>query len=125
MGVYHYIYYRIYRLAESSSLPWWSDLKAGFLMAAIEMALLALIEYKIAFLLSIQGADVYGMWGYVLIIAVPPLIINYFLFLYGSKWKVIINHFDEIDKVGKYKMNLQMTVVFLLLVGLFIFLLLL
>ena len=125
MNVYYYIYYKVYRMAERSSMPWWSDFRAEFLISSIEMALLALAEYKISLLLSIQGAGDYGLWGYGLIIGAPPLILNHFLFLYGNRWKKIVWYFDEVNKQEKKKMDLQMAVVLLLVGSLFVFLLLL
>jgi len=73
MNVYHYIFYKLYRLLEKGEMPWWSDFKAGFLIAAIEMIFLALVEYKITLLLSTPGADIYiyGKWSYKLIIGGP------------------------------------------------------
>lgn len=112
-------------MAERTSLPWWTDFRVVILIALAEMSLLALAEYKFATIYSIPGADALGEWGYILIIAGPPFIINYFLFLYGNRWKEIIQYFDGVDKEEKSKMNLQMTAVLLLVAGLFVFLLLL
>jgi len=116
MGVYRYIYYRLYRLFEKGEFSWWSDVKGWFIIAAIEMMILALIEFKLASNFSILGADYLGKNGYLLIIAVPPLLFNYFFFQYNDRWKPIIKHFDKASKQEKRKMNIQMAVV-LVLVG--------
>jgi len=125
MNVYHYIFYKLYRLLEKREIPWWSDFRAEFLITAIEMLLLALAEYKISLLLSIQSAAVYGLWRYLLIIGAPPLILNHFLFQYGNRWKKIVRYFDKVDKQERKKMDIQMAVVLLLVGSLFVFLLLL
>lgn len=111
MNVYDYIYYKIYYLAERSSLPWWSDLKAGFLIAAIEGLLIAFINYKICKLFGVGDATELGKWGYILIIGGPPLIINYFLFGFRDRWKEILSHFDKADQQEIRKMNIQMTLI--------------
>lgn len=121
-NIYYYIYYKLYRLAESTSLPWWSDFKAGFLITIIQIIFLALLEYKLTLILFNGSNDFYGMWGYILLIGVPPLILNYFLFGYREKWKEIIIHFEKGDKQLKKKMNIQMTVVIIVLINIFIIL---
>jgi len=125
MSVYYYIFYKLYRLLEKGEMPWWSDFKAGFLIAAIEGLLIALIDFKAHKLFGIADATELGKWGYILIIGGPPLILNYFLFLYGNRWKEIVRHFDEANRQEKNKMNLQMAVVLLLMAGIFVFLVLL
>lgn len=122
MGVYHYIYYRLYRLFEKGQFAWWSDFKAGFIIAAVEMAILALIEYKIASIYSVSGAGYFGKNGYLLIIAAPPIVFNYFFFQYDDRWKPIIKHFDKASKLEKQKMNIQMAVVLVFVGGLVAFL---
>lgn len=122
MGIYHYIFYKIYRLAESNSMPWWSDFKAGFIMAAAEMMLIALIDFKMYRLFGIGNASQLGKWGFILVIAAPPVVFNYFFFQYNDRWKPIVRHFDKASKQEKRKMNIQMAVVLVLVGGLVAFL---
>lgn len=119
-NVYYYLYYKVYTLLERTSMPWWSDFKAGFLISCIQMSLLAIIEYKVSSIFSVTGADMFGFWSYFLFIGIPPLALNYFLFGYRNKWKDIVEYFDKINPQLKNKLNLQMLVVILFVISLFI-----
>lgn len=119
MGVYHYLYYRIYRLLEHSSFPWWSDFKAGFLMASVEGLLIAIIEFKVHLLYGIGDATELGKWGYILVIGGPPLLLNYYLFGFRDRWKEIVRYFDKADRIEKKRLSLKMTMLLLLVTGLF------
>lgn len=117
MEVYHYMYYSLYRLFEKDDFSWWNDVKSWFIIAVIEMMILALIEFKLASNFSILGADYHGKNGYLLIIAVPLILFNYFFFQYNDRWKPIVKHFDKASKQEKRKMNIQMAIVLLFVGG--------
>jgi len=125
MNVYYYLFYKLYQLAERTTMPWWSDFKASLVIACVEMAILALAEYKIALFTSTQGVATFGKWGYILIIGGPPLFLNYMLFLYKNRWKEIVCHFEKAERQERSKMNLQITILITIVIGAFVFLLLL
>lgn len=122
MSVYHYIYYRLYRLFEKGEFSWWSDVKGWFILAAIEMMIFALINFKLTAAFDIKSISYLGKEVYIFIIAAPPVLFNYFFFQYNDRWKPIVKHFDKASKQEKRKMNIQMAVVLVLVGGLVAFL---
>jgi multisubunit Na+/H+ antiporter MnhB subunit len=122
MNVYHYIFYRIYRLAESNSMPWWSDFKAGFIIAVVQIWIIVLVDYKVNKHFGFFNTLELGKWGYALVIGGLPLTFNYFFFQYNDRWKPIVKHFNKASKQEKRKMNIQMAVVLVLVGGLVAFL---
>lgn len=116
MSVYHYIFYLLYRFFKSQWIAWWSEVKAVFIISAVEGLVIALSNFKIALLCGVEGATQLGKWGYILVIGIPPFLFNYFFFQYNDRWKPIVKHFDKAGKKEKRKMNI-LTVVVLLIVG--------
>jgi len=122
MDVYRYIYYRLYRLFEKVEFSWWSDVKGWFILAAIEMMIFALINFKLSAFFDVKSISYLGKEIYLAIIAVPPILFNYFFFQYNDRWKPIIKHFDKVSKQEKRKMNIQMAIVLLFVGGFVAFL---
>jgi len=124
MTVYKYLFYRLYKLLRRGEMAWWTDFRTSLMLSVFEILILALIEFKITMHWNLAGEVFYGKWGYIALIASPPLLINYFLFLHQNKWEQVIQKFDSEEKSNKRKNDLVLSVVLILvLFGLFLLLL--
>lgn len=95
---YYYFFYKLYKFWENVSDPkFWSDWKAGVVIIALEIFLLAsiFIYYKVFFNRNIHLSE--SNWD----IIIPMLVVvipNYFAFVHTDRWKDYIKEFDELPK---------------------------
>jgi hypothetical protein len=98
--LYQYFFYKLYRFYESSTYSkWWSEWKAYVTMLTLSIWLYCAIEasYHYFFNVPMVSSDtsidlktvVFG-----LIIGV----LNWLLFEYKDKWKIIVKDFDKLSK---------------------------
>lgn len=121
MKLYKYLFYQIYKFLKFTNVdfPYWLDIKTVFVLYWIEIMLGLLINYKVSKYVNwIFLSEKYLLC----LIGILPFIINYYIFGYQDKHKKIINYFDKIDKKEKKKLNIQLLVLVLFLIGFVAFL---
>ena len=95
---YYYLFYKFYKLAESSPSRWLSDWKAGVCIIALELFLISSIANYFVFFVdkSLHLAEL-SNWG--LIICVLAVVTpNYIAFLHTDTWKDYVMEFDRLPK---------------------------
>lgn len=122
MKLYHYIFYKIYRLIEKPDFSWWSDFRASLLISIIEGMILVLLDFKLHKYTGIGGVFNLGKWPFILIFGFPPIIVNHFIFLHNNRCNKIVNYFDSLEKKKKRKLNQLLLLIMLLFISLIAFL---
>lgn len=99
LKLYQYFFYKLYRFYESSTYSrWWSDWKAYITMLALSIWLYCAIDtcYHYFFNVPMVSSDDIIDLG-MLIFALIVSVVNWYLFVYQSKWKTIVEEFDKLS----------------------------
>lgn len=97
---YQYFFYKLYRFYESSMYSkWWSEWKAYLSILALSIWLYSAIQtsYHYFFKVPLESSNAiidFSTLIFVLIISA----INWFVFVYESRWKNIVSEFDKLSK---------------------------
>ena len=92
---YYYLFYKLYKFWEFISSPRvWSDAKAVLTLSVLELFIIysLIIYYRLLINKDSDfGEGVIPIFLSILFIATP----NFYIFIYGDKWKAIIVEFDK------------------------------
>ena len=122
MNLYHYIFYKLYKLIEKPDFSWWSDFRASLAISITQGIFLLLIDFKIDKYTGIGVVMQLGKWPSILIFGCIPIILNHFIFIHNNHYKKIINYYDCIGKKKKTKLNQLLSLIILLFISLIVFL---
>lgn len=94
--MYNYLYYKLYKLADSSIFAFWSEWKAYILISLLDLILIlsTFIYYNIfinRYINIDSNIPVYALVGIV-------GFINYMIFYSRDQWKKIVKDFDKLPK---------------------------
>lgn len=105
VNCYYYLFYRFYKLSEAAPSRWWSEWKAGLIMALIVPIIITMGigYYEIYFKSELLSDNARKIMAYIL--GGGSGIMNYFIFVHRDQWKSIISRFDKLpvkkQRIGK------------------------
>ena len=99
--VYQYVFYKFYRFYDVDSIwlgaKWWSDWKASFSVLVLEIWLLiSFVNYYEVFTEKDFSSDSKNIISLVILLIL--VVIKYFVFEHGERWKEYIKEFDKWPK---------------------------
>ncbi|WP_177766278.1 hypothetical protein [Flavobacterium sp. I3-2] len=98
MKGYYYLFYKLFIFWETISFPkFWSDIKAGISIVALELWLvLSLGIYYSVYTKKTFELTIYKPIVYIPLIAIIAL--NYLIFNHSNKWKLYNKEFSQLSK---------------------------
>ena len=91
--IYQYFYYKLYKLFED----WWSEWKAILSLCVLKCFIIisVAVYYEV---ITKKNAIIFTSKLSISLVAIIIFLVNYFIFMYKDKWRVIINKFDNLPK---------------------------
>ena len=100
LKAYQYLFYKLYKFFETSTYSrWWSEWKAYISILALSIWLYFAIDtsYHFFFNVPVKSSDT-SIDLSTVIFGIIVGIINWLLFEYQDKWRVIVKEFDKLPK---------------------------
>lgn len=96
--MYYYLFYKFYKFSEAAPSRWLSDWKAGVVIIALELFLIAsILNYYVFFIDRSISLNRLNDWHLIICVLVISML-NYFAFIHTNAWKNYANEFDMLPK---------------------------
>lgn len=114
---YYYLFYKLYKFSEAAPSRWWSEWKASLVIDVLIYFILLSIGGYYTIATKKEMIPVSSPKFIIFIVVMAVASFNYFVFNYQDKWKSYVLEFDHWPKK---KNNIGGTVVWLVVILIFV-----